>query len=147
MPKSWIVTPDDLKKGDLVTPGWHPAVITKVEESEASEEAKNPGSTNVTFYFKILAGPDKGVEPKRLFNEVAWGFAKDFFATLGFPKDDKGNYRISMVLFEQAVGFKLMIYVKRGKSNKGNEYNDVADFKPLRGDVVPEMQETEEAKA
>ena len=131
MPQSWVVTPDDLKKGELANVGWHPAEIIKVEESEAGEDAKSPGSTNVTFFFRILDGESKGIEPRRLFNETAWGFAKDFFAAMGFPKDDKGNYQISMKLFEQTIGHKLMIYIKRGKSNKGNEFNDVADFKPM----------------
>ena len=129
--KNWIVTPEDLKKGDLVPPTWYPCEIIKVEESEASEDAKNPGSTNITFFFRIIDGEYKGVELKRLFNETAWGFAKDFFAAMNFPKDAKGNYQISMSLFEQAVGHKLMVYVKRDKSNKGNEYNNVADFKPM----------------
>ena len=129
--KNWIVTPDDLKRGDLAVVGWHPAEIIKYEETEASEEAKNPGSTNCTFYFRILDGESKGIEPKRLFNETAWGFAKDFFATMKFPKDEKGNYKLSAQLFEQTVGHKLMIYIKRGKSNRGNEFNDVVDFKPM----------------
>ncbi len=129
--KNWVVTPEDLSKGDLANPGWHPAEIIKYEETEASEDAKNPGSTNCSFYFKILDGPNKGVECRRLFNETAWGFAKDFFITMKFPKDEKGNYKISAQLFEQTVGKKLMIYIKRGKSNKGNEFNDVAGFKPM----------------
>lgn len=130
--KSWLVTPEDLKRGDLAEVGWHPAEIVKVEESEASEDAKNPGSTNVIFYFRVMDGANKGLECKRYFNETAWGFAKDFFATMKFPKDTKGNYQISMELFEQTVGHKLMIYIKRGKSKTtGSEFNDVADFKPL----------------
>jgi hypothetical protein len=129
--KNWVVTPEDLSKGDLATPGWHPAEIIKYEETEASEDAKNPGSTNCSFYFRIIDGSDKGIECRRLFNETAWGFAKDFFITMKFPRDEKGNYKISAQLFEQTVGKKLMIYIKRGKSNRGNEFNDVADFKPM----------------
>jgi hypothetical protein len=129
--KNWIVTPEDLKRGDLLPTGWHPVEVIKVEESEASEEAKNPGSTNITFWFRVIDGEAKSAEVKRLFNETAWGFAKDFFATMKFPKDAKGNYQISMQLFEQTIGHKLMVYIKRGKSNRGNEYNDVADFKPM----------------
>lgn len=129
--RSWVVTPDDLKKGDLASPGWHPAEIVKYEDGEAGEDAKNPGSATAIFYFKILDGPDKGVEVKRLFSEVAWGFGKTFFATMGYPKDANGNYILSSDLFQQSVGHKLQIYIKRGKSNKGNEFNDVADFRPM----------------
>lgn len=130
MPRSWVVTPEDLSKGDLATVGWHPAEIIKYESSEASDEAKSPGSANCTFFFRILDGPSKGIECKRLFNETAWRFAKSFFETMGYPKEGK-NYKISEEIFEQSVGHKLMIYTKRGKSNKGNEFTDVADFKPL----------------
>jgi hypothetical protein len=131
MSRSWIVTPDDLKRGDLIQVGWHPAEIIKYESGEAGEAAKNPGSATCTFHFKLLDGPSKGAECRRLFSETAWGFAKDFFATMGYPKDEKGNYKISEDLFEQSVGHKLQIYVKRGKSNKGNEFNDVTDFRPM----------------
>lgn len=126
-----VLTPDDLKKGDLVENGWHPAEIIKYHEEEASEEAKNPGSTNCYFTFKILDGPGKGVEVRRLFNETALGFGKNLWKTLQFPYDDVKGYELSTQLFEKAVGFKLKIYIKRGKSNRGNEFNDVTDFSPL----------------
>jgi hypothetical protein len=131
MPRSWIVTPDDLKGGDLAKVGWHPAEIVEYKSGEAGEDAKNPGSATCTFYFQILDGESKGIVCRRLFSETAWGFAKGFFAVMAFPKDAKGNYMISEELFEQTVHHKLMIYIKRGKSNKGNEFNDVVDFKPL----------------
>lgn len=126
-----ILTPDDLKKGDLVEAGWHPAEISKYDENPASDDAKNPGSTNCNFYFKIIDGPFKGVESKKLFNETALGFGKTLWKTLGFPYDPVKGYVLTTQLFEQTVGHKLMIYVKRGKSNKGNEFNDVVDFRPM----------------
>lgn len=127
-----ILTPDDLKKGELVDVGWHPAEIVRYDEGAASDDAKNPGSTNCNFYFKILDGPGKGVEVRRLFNETALGFGKALYATLGFPKTPDGNYELSSELFNRTVGSKLMIYIKRGKNNKtGSEFNDVQDFKPM----------------
>lgn len=126
-----ILTPDDLKKGDLAEVGWHPAEIVKYEEGAASEDAKNPGSTNCIFHFKILDGPSKGIIAQRLFNETALGFGKNLWKTLGFPYDPQRGYELSTSLFEQTVSSKLMIYIKRGKSNKGNEFNDVQDFRPL----------------
>lgn len=127
-----ILTPDDLKKGDLAEPGWHPAEIVDYDEEAASDEAKNPGSTNCNFYFKILDGPSKGITAKRLFNETALGFGKNLWKTLNFPYDPNTGYELSTELFRQTVGFKLQIYIKRGKSNKGNEFNDVQDFRPMQ---------------
>jgi hypothetical protein len=126
-----ILTPDDLKKGDLAEVGWHPAEITDYKESEASDEAKNPGSTNCIFHFKIIDGPNKGLTCQRLFNETALGFGKSLWKTLAFPYDPVKGYELTTQLFEQTIGHKLMIYIKRGKSNRGNEFNDVVDFKPM----------------
>ena len=126
-----ILSPDDLKKGDLVEPGWHPVEIVDYDETEASDDAKNPGSTNCNFHFKIIDGVNKGVQVKRLFNETALGFGKNLWSTLKFPYDEKKGYDLSTDLFKQTIGSKLMIYIKRGKSNKGNDYNDVQDFRPL----------------
>lgn len=126
-----ILTPDDLKKGDLAEVGWHPVEIVDYTEEEASAEAKNAGSTNCIFHFKILDGPNKGLAVKRLFNEVALGFGKNLWKTLGFPYDSVKGYELTSELFKQTIGHKLKVYIKRNKSNKGNEYNDVADFMPL----------------
>lgn len=122
-----ILTPDDLKKGDLIEPGWHPAEIVDYDEKEANTD----GSTNCNFYFKIIDGPFKGNSAKRLFNEKALGFGKALWKTLGFPLDPVKGYDLSTDLFKQTIGSKLMIYIKRGKSNQGNEFNDVADFRPM----------------
>lgn len=130
-----VLTPDDLKKGDLIEPGWHPVEIVEYTEEPASEEAKNPGSTNCIFHFKVIDGPEKGKTAKRLFNEVAMGFGKNLYKTLKFPMEN-GGYTLTTELFKQTVGHKLKIYVKRAKSNRGNEFNDVQDFMPLEGQQI-----------
>lgn len=128
-----ILTPDDLKKGDLADPGWHPAEIIDYDESDASEDAKNPGSTNCNFHFKLIEpSPNKGIVVRRLFNETALGFGKNLWKTLQFPYDPEKGYDLSTELFRQTIGHKLQIYIKRGKSNKGNDFNDVQDFRPLQ---------------
>jgi hypothetical protein len=123
-----VLTPDDLKKGDLVEPGWHPLEIIKYEEKAADTD----GSTNCIFHFKIIDGPYKGITPQRLFNEKALGFGKALWKTLNFPYDPVKGYELTTQLFEQTIGSKLMGYIKRGKSNKGNEFNDLQDFKPMQ---------------
>jgi len=122
-----FLTPDDLKRGDLIPPGWYPAEIIDYVETDAATD----GSTNCTFFFKIIDGPAKGTTVKRLFNEKALGFGKNLWATLKFPFDAEKGYDLSTELFKQTMGQKLQIYNKRGTSNKGNEYNDISDFRPL----------------
>lgn len=122
-----VLSPDDLKKGELVEPGWHPAQITDYNEKDAETDS----STNCIFTFKILDGPGKGVSPNKLFNEKALGFGKNLWATLKLQYDKEKGYELSTELFKAQLGKKLMIYIKRGKSNKGNEFNDVTDFRPM----------------
>lgn len=124
-----ILTPDDLKKGDLMEPGWHPAEINDYTETDADTD----GSTNCNFFFKVLDGPNKGVQPRRLFNEKALGFGKALWAVLFGPPDPVKGYdtQLNTESFKAQIGKKLMIYVKRTKSNKGNDFNDVVDFRPM----------------
>ncbi len=125
-----ILTPDDLKRGDLVPPGWYPCEIADYKEEEANKDK----STNCLFYFKVLE-PDqfRGVMPRTQYNEKAMGFGKNLWATLELPKDSAGNYELSTELFRKTVGFKLEVYIARGKSDKGNEFNEVKDFRPIGG--------------
>lgn len=125
-----ILTPDDLKKGEVVSQaGWYPVEIIDYTEKEASTDK----STNSFFHFKILDAPnasDKGKIAQKMFNEKALGFGKNLYKTLGFPLVN-GGYELSTELFRQTIGSKLMVYIKIGKSDKSNEFNDVADFKPM----------------
>lgn len=123
-----VLTPDDLKKGDLAEPGWWPLEITDYTE----EPADTDGSTNCIFHFKITDGPFKGISPRKLFNEKALGFGKALWKTLNFPYDAEKGYDLSTELFRQTIGHKLQGYIKRGKSNKGNEFNDLVDFRPMQ---------------
>ena len=122
-----ILTPDDLKKGDLITPGWHPAEISGYEEKPAGTDQ----STNCIFNFKIIDGGEKGKTANKLFNEKALGFGKNLWPLIGVPGNATTGYECSTEVFQASVGKKLMVYIKRGTSNKGNEYNDPSDFRPL----------------
>lgn len=127
-----ILTPDDLKAGELAEVKWHPIELVNYDETEASDDAKNPGSTNCNFYFKIIDGPNKGIEIKKLINESpkSLGFNKALWAALGIPMKN-GGYELSSEMFRSMIGKKIMGYNKRSKSNRGNEYNDLVDFKAL----------------
>jgi hypothetical protein len=122
-----ILTPDDLKRGELADPGWHPLEVIDYNEKDAETD----GSTNSIFQFRIIDGPNKGIVCQKLFNEKALGFGKALWNTFNFPKNPDGSLELSTELFKRTLGFKLMGYIKRGKSNKGNEFNDLIDFKPM----------------
>lgn len=122
-----VLTPDDLRRSDLAEPGWHPAEITDYNEKEAETD----GSTNCIYHFKILDGPSKGIQPQRLFNEKALGFGKNLWKVLFGEPDPSKGYELNSEMLKSKIGAKLKIYIKRGKSNKGNEFNDVTDFMPL----------------
>jgi len=126
-----ILSPDDLKSGDLLDPTWYPVEITDYEEKDAETD----GSTNCIFTFSILDGQNKGTTVTKLVNEKPKALGhrsiRPFWEALKIPKRTDGGYEFSTDLFKQSIGRKLMIYIKRGKSNKGNEFNDVTDFKPL----------------
>ena len=81
---------EDLKRGELIEPGWYTVVIESVEESLA----KNGGSTNYLLKGKIVRNGDNGDEkyagypiPYWNFNSKAMGFAQGYFkALLGVDK-------------------------------------------------------------
>jgi hypothetical protein len=123
-----IITPDDLKRGDLAEPGWHPAEFNNYDEKPASTDK----STNCIFMFRIIDGPNKGIQPRTQFNEKALGYGKNLWKTLKLPNTPNGGYEVSTELFKAKLGSKLKIYIKRGKNpDTGNEFNEVADFMPL----------------
>lgn len=123
-----IVTPDDLKKGDLISEaGWYPTEITKYEEKDAATDK----STNCIFYLTIFDGKEKGKGGRLLLNEKALGFGKDFYPAVGVPKTADGGYELTSEMFKSLVGKKMKTYWGRGKSNQGNEFNDAKSFMPL----------------
>lgn len=127
-----ILTPDDLKKGDLVPPGFYPLEIVEYREEEVGKEAKNQGSVNCIFQFKIFDGEHKGVSPRVQYNEGALGYGKQLWAALKLPFDPKKGYDLSTELFRAQIGKKLKGYIKRGKNKEtGKEFNELAEFLPL----------------
>lgn len=122
-----VLTPDDLKRGELAEPGWHPMEYIRYEEKDAATD----NSLNIILTFKILDGSAKGITVNKLFNEKALGFGKALWKMWGFPVDEKGNLKVTADMVEGKIGSKLLGYIVRGKSNKGNEFNDLQDYRPL----------------
>lgn len=132
-----VLTPEDLKKGDLVEPGWYPVELFDYEEKEAGTDK----STNCFFKIKVIDGKNNGVSPRVMFNEKALGFGKNLWRTLKLPYDPKKGFELSTDLFRQTVGARFQVYIKRGKSDRGNEFNEVVDFRPLDGSQLPPLPE------
>lgn len=125
---STVLKPEDLLIGELVSePGWQPCVLKKWEEKEAGTDK----SANAIFYFEIIDGKDKGKSGRALFNEKAFGMGKKLWAVIVPGFDIKNGGALSPQVFDAAVGKKLKVYFKRGKSNQGNEFNDPTDYMPL----------------
>lgn len=122
-----IITPDDLKSTELAEPTWHPAEVIDYNEKEADTD----GSTNCIFTFKVIDGVSKGVVANKLLNEKGLKYNANLWKTFGFPFDKEKGYDLDSELFKKTIGFKMMIYIKRGKSNRGNEFNDIVDYKPM----------------
>lgn len=124
-----VLSPDDLRKSDLVEVGWYPAELVDYDEKAAETD----GSTNCLFKFKLLDGPKAGAQIQRLINEKSLEHrtVQPLWESLKIAKTPTGGYDLSTELFKSKIGSKLKVYVKRGKSNNGNEFNDVADYQPL----------------
>lgn len=124
-----IVTPDDLKIGELLEPGQYLMELSNYEEKEATKDK----STNCVFTFKVVDGPFKGYSARVMFNEKALAMGKKLWAALALPFDKERGYQLSTELFEQVAlnHPKLKVYIKRGKTDRGNEFNEPVDFFPV----------------
>ena len=124
-----ILTPDDMRKGDAVEPGWFPAEVTSFNEevTKGSELKPSDGSMNAIFEFTILDGPpqNKGKVIKRYFNEKALGFGKNLFATFGLIDKSKGG-ELDTEKFRSLVGQKLQVYMKQD-----GKWATIEDYRPM----------------
>jgi len=121
---------DDLAKGQLANPGWYPCEITKYEEKLASTDR----STNCICHFKIMTGEFQGATSRIQLNEKAMGFGKNFFLALGAKYSTNAQGKKELKDFDLSpalVGKKLDVYIARGTSNKGNDFNEAKDYAPL----------------
>jgi hypothetical protein len=126
------LTDDDLSGGELVEPSWFACECTKYEEKPATTDR----STNYIMYWKVIGEKHKGARTRVLLNEKAMGFGKNLFLALGAKiVRDSVTGKQSMTPIElnaeTTVGKKIDIYLARGTSNKGNDFNDAKDYAPL----------------
>lgn len=125
------LTSEDLAGGELVEPGWYPCEISKYEEKPAGTDR----STNCISHLKVVGAKSAGAKSRLLLNEKAMGFGKNFFLALGAKKTKNASTGkdeiVGVELTPALVGKKLDVYLTRGTSSKGNDFNDAKDFAPL----------------
>lgn len=125
------LTSEDLAAGQLVEPGWFPVEIIKYEEKPSNGDR----STNCISHMKVIGGKGAGAKTRLLLNEKAFGFGKNFFKALGAKETtDPATGKPVMtgiILDTSLLGKKLDVYLVRGTSSRGNDFNDAKDFAPL----------------
>lgn len=124
------VTPEDLKKSQIVEPEWFPAEVTAYEYAKSKDEK----SFNHIYDFKLLAPPDNaGVVIKVWFNEKALGgneYVQFHEAITGQKVDRKKGFSVEDP--NNAVKRKLEVHVKNGTYN-GRTTNNIDGYRPLQG--------------
>lgn len=121
------LTPEDLKRGDLVGNGWFPVEFSNYEE----KDNKKGDSFNLVCSFKILEGPSKDAVLLKFISEKFLAAGKSLYKVLGLVNPD-GSVQLSTEAMLAKVGTKLKIYVKTSKNpDTGGEFNDITEFMPL----------------
>jgi len=121
----WNISPEDVAKSQLVKPGWHPTEISEVE----IVQAKDKGSMNVRYTFKIFAGEYKGTENRFVyFNEKLPELMAPLIDALGYPKNAEGGYNFT--INNNLVGKKFNAFWQRGVY-EDKPINKVTEYAPL----------------
>lgn len=122
-----VVTKEDLLKGEIIKPGWHPMEVSEYKEEVAGTDK----SVNLVYTLRVIDGEMKGRGGLLRFNEKALGFGKRFWPLVITGWKGDGTDELSSDRCRQAVGKKLKVYVETSESTKGNKFNDFKDFMPL----------------
>lgn len=115
---------EDLKRGEVVSVGWHPVECTKAEElTDAS------GAGLLRIHAKVIGGPDKDGALRAQFSEKAQGMIRPFIEALtGAKFEAEKDYDVKD---SHVRGKKMEWYVERGKY-RGRDTNEVVDYRPLQ---------------
>lgn len=123
---------EDLKKGELIEPGWYTVLIENVEEKLAA----NGQSTNYNLKGKIVRNGDTGdlkyagyPIPYWNFNSKAMGFAQGYFKALLGVEKLEANVRYDL----KAGEGKMMDIFIENKEYNGSQINGVkSQYRPSR---------------
>lgn len=117
---------EDLAKGQIVSVGWAPVEMYKVEETTDGD-----GAGLLRVFARVIGGKDqdKGAVLRAQFSEKAQGMIKNFYESLTgqkFEADKEIDIRDNHVR-----GKKMEWYVERGKY-RGRDTNEVVDYRPFQ---------------
>jgi hypothetical protein len=118
----WHITKEDVAKGRLVAPGWHPMEISGFEV----KLAKNGASNNVILDFRVLSSEFAGASIRQYFNEKAAGAMTPLLLALGNKQSEDGSIGVELTK-ETLVGLKVKGFVVR-KEYEGKPKNEIADY-------------------
>lgn len=115
---------EDILRGTIVQPTWYPVEIYEVKDITAST-----GTAGSEINVRIIGeGKFKGVPVKVTYYENAPGFSKKFLEALGAQVKAGASFDLDSKL----VGKKVEAFIKNSISNKGNSFNEIADWRPLK---------------
>lgn len=117
-------TPEDLARGRIVRPGWHPVEITDVKDTTDKTNA----ALTVVHARTLTKGEDEGAMLRTNFSEKAPGFVKNFVEAKGVKFEANKDYEINNQNFR---GTRMEWYVERD-TYKGRPTNNVVDYRPLQ---------------
>ena len=125
------VTPEELARQKIVTPGWHVVEITSAKEGQDKGKSGVTGGL-LTVEGKVIAGSeeDKGAILRAWFSEKAQGTVKPLVeAALRVPFKADTDYDLTE---RNLKGKRMEWFVERGSYN-GKPSNNVVDMRPLEG--------------
>jgi hypothetical protein len=118
----WNVSQEEIAKGKIIKPGWHPVVV--VDYEEAMNKAKDAMNAIVTL--EVSSGEFKGVQKKVYFSEKAPGTMTGFLEAIGCKVGSDGT--LSADLSKNAlVNKKLQANFIRGEYNN-RPTNEITEY-------------------
>lgn len=122
------VTPEDLKRSQILEPDWYPCEVVGYEYSRTKDEK----SMNHIYTFKVVHPEDAaGVQLKVWFSEKALGMMREFYEAIsGVKVDPKKGFTIDDP--NAAVKKRVDVNVING-SYLGRTQNSVNGFRPYSG--------------
>lgn len=127
---------DDFLKGELISVGFHPAVIVAATEKTSKRKTDSPPDWSPSQFmevqFKITAGPDKGKLIYTNFSEKAATFIVPLLEAISGTTIDKNKPFNADINEAQLKGKRCDIMVVRGEY-KNKPKSEIDGYRPYSG--------------